>query len=245
MKEIEMDRAAPRPINEEALREAVEWAIATRRSIRAYLPTEVSRETIEEILDIARFAATGVNLQPWNVHVVSGKAKDRLCAAINEVNDNPALSEIHTDEWDYYPTEWISPYIDRRREVGWNLYGLLGIAKGDKERMHVQHGRNYSFFDAPVGLLFTVNRVMQQGCLLDLGMFMQNIMIAARAHGLDTCPQAAFMKYHKIIHTKLDLSANEMFVVGMSLGYADQEKIENTLLTKREGVASFTKFHSK
>lgn len=240
-----MDRAAPRPINEEALREAVEWAIATRRSIRAYLPTEVSRESIEEILDIARFAATGVNLQPWNVHVVSGKAKDRLCAAINEVNDNPALSEIHTDEWDYYPTEWISPYIDRRREVGWNLYGLLGITKGDKERMHVQHGRNYSFFDAPVGLLFTVNRVMQQGCLLDLGMFMQNIMIAARTHGLDTCPQAAFMKYHKIIHTELDLSANEMFVVGMSLGYADQEKIENTLMTKREGVASFTKFHSK
>lgn len=240
-----MDREGPPPMDKESLREAVEWAIATRRSIRAFLPTEIPRETIEEILDVARFAATGVNLQPWNVHVVTGAAKDRLCAAIHEVDNNSELASAHKDEWEYYPTEWISPYIDRRRDVGWNLYGLLNIHKGDKARMHVQHGRNYSFFDAPVGLLFTVNRVMQQGSLLDLGMFMQNIMVAARAHGLDTCPQAAFMKYHKIIAAELDISPKEMFVVGMSLGYADKEKIENTLITKREGVASFTKFYCK
>lgn len=232
-------------MEKESLREAVEWAIATRRSIRAFLPTEIPRETIEEILDVARFAATGVNLQPWNVHVVTGAAKDRLCAAIHEVDNNSELASAHKDEWEYYPTEWISPYIDRRRDVGWNLYGLLNIQKGDKARMHVQHGRNYSFFDAPVGLLFTVNRVMQQGSLLDLGMFMQNVMVAARAHGLDTCPQAAFMKYHKVIVAELDIPPKEMFVVGMSLGYADKEKIENTLITKREGVASFTKFYCK
>ncbi|TQK12805.1 nitroreductase [Herbaspirillum sp. SJZ130] len=240
-----MDREGPPPMNEESLRAAVEWAIATRRSIRAFLPAAVPRETIEEILDVARFAATGVNLQPWHVYVVTGAAKERLCAAIREVDDNPVLAAQHKDEWEYYPTDWISPYIDRRREVGWNLYGLLDIRKGDKERMHLQHGRNYSFFDAPVGLFFTVNRVMQQGSLLDVGMFMQNVMVAARAHGLDTCPQAAFMKYHKIIGAELDIPSTEMFIVGMSLGYADKEKIENTLVTKREGVASFTKFYSK
>ncbi|WP_233149322.1 nitroreductase [Herbaspirillum camelliae] len=232
-------------MDKESLREAVEWAIVTRRSIRAFLPTEVPRETIEEILDVARFAATGVNLQPWNVHVVTGSAKDRLCAAIHEVDNNHELSTAHKDEWEYYPTEWVFPYIDRRRDVGWSLYGLLNIQKGDKARMHIQHGRNYSFFDAPVGLLFTVNRVMQQGSLLDVGMFMQNIMVAARAHGLDTCPQAAFMKYHKIISVELGIPPEEMFIVGMSLGYADTEKIENTLITKREGVASFTKFYCK
>ncbi|MCA1322898.1 nitroreductase [Herbaspirillum sp. alder98] len=240
-----MEREGPPPMNDESLREAIEWAIATRRSIRAFLPTEVSRATIEEILDVARFAATGVNLQPWNVHVVTGAARTRLCAAIHAVDDTPRLAAQHSDEWEYYPTQWISPYIDRRREVGWNLYGLLGIEKGDKERMHTQHGRNYSFFDAPVGLFFTVNRVMQQGSLLDIGMFMQNVMIVARAHGLDTCPQAAFMKYHKIIRAELDVPSEEMFVVGMSLGYADNERIENTLITRREGVASFTKFHGK
>lgn len=240
-----MDREGPPPMHQESIREAVEWAIATRRSMRAFLPDQVPREAIDQILDVARFAATGVNLQPWHVHVVTGHAKDRLCAAIHEVDGNPVLAAQHQDEWEYYPTDWISPYIDRRRDVGWKLYGLLDIAKGDKARMHVQHGRNYSFFGAPVGLLFTVDRVMQQGSLLDLGMFMQNIMVAARAHGLDTCPQAAFMKYHKIIRAELDFSPQEMFVVGMSLGYADHQKIENTLITKREGVASFTKFHCR
>ncbi|MFJ3046470.1 nitroreductase [Herbaspirillum chlorophenolicum] len=235
----------PPVMNEDMLREAVEWAIATRRSVRAFLPTEVPREKIEEILDVARFAATGVNLQPWRVHVVTGSAKDRLCSAIREVDDNPALAAQHQDEWEYYPTEWRPPYIDRRRDVGWKLYGLLGIEKGDKARMHAQHGRNYSFFGAPVGLLFTIDRVMQQGSLLDYGMFMQNIMVAARAHGLSTCPQAAFMKYHKIIAAELGFAPDEKFVVGMSLGHADPEKIENTLITKRDGVASFAKFYSK
>lgn len=240
-----MDRAGlPPAIGQDMLREAVEWAITSRRSIRAFLPTAVAKEQIEEILDVARFAATGVNLQPWRVHVVTDAAKDRLCSAIHEVDSNPALAAQHQDEWDYYPTDWISPYIDRRREVGWNLYGLLGIQKGDKQGMHAQHGRNYSFFDAPVGLIFTVNRVMRQGSLLDCGMFMQNIMIAARTHGLSTCPQAAFMKYHKIISAELDFAADEMLVCGMSLGHAAPDKVENTLVTKREGVTSFTKFHN-
>jgi nitroreductase len=114
----------------------------------------------------------------------------------------------------------------------------------DKERMQAQHGRNYQFFDAPVGLFFTIDRVMQQGSLLDYGMFLQNIMIAARAHGLSTCHQAAFMKYHKVISEQLRLETTERFVVGMSLGFADASCIENTLVTERAEVGSFTTFYS-
>ena len=128
--------------------------------------------------------------------------------------------------------------------MGWDLYGLLGIAKGDKDRMHAQHGRNYAFFDAPVGLIFTIDRVMQQGSWLDYGMFLQNIMVAARARGLDTCPQAAFTQFHRIIQEHLSLGPQEMVVCGMALGHADPEAVENRLVTERAAVAEFTTFHA-
>jgi nitroreductase len=239
-----MERAGPPPGELASLRSAVEWAIATRRSVRAYLPRPVPEAIIQAILDVARYAATGVNIQPWKVHVVTGPAKDRVCAAIKKVDSDPTLSNMHSDEWGYYPDEWVSPYIDRRRALGWKLYGLLGIEKGDKQRMHEQHGRNYQFFDAPVGLFFTMDRVMERGSLLDYGMFLQNIMVMARTYGLSTCPQAAFMKYHKIIERELPLKPDEMFVVGMSLGYADDSRIENSLVSEREPSSSFAVFHS-
>ena len=144
---------------------------------------------------------------------------------------------------DYYPREWSTPYVERRRKVGWDLYGLLGIGKADKARMHAQHGRNYAFFDAPVGLIFTIDRVMRQGSFLDYGMFLQNVMVAARARGLDTCPQAAFMQFHRIIAAQLAIPASEMVVCGMSLGHADPSRRENELHTEREPVAAFTTFH--
>ncbi|WP_245005156.1 nitroreductase [Paraburkholderia sacchari] len=239
-----MERNGPPPATDpDVLRQTIEWALVSRRSIRAYLPTPVPQETVESILDVARFAATGVNLQPWRVHVVMGAARERISAAIERVHELPELDAAHQDAWDYYPREWTSPYLERKRAVGWQLYGLLGIEKGDKVRMHAQHGRNYRFFDAPVGLFFTIDRVMQQGSLLDYGMFLQNIMIAARAHGLSTCPQAAFMKYHALIADELRLAPNEMLVVGMSLGYADPASPENTLETERAPVTTFTTFH--
>jgi len=136
----------------------------------------------------------------------------------------------------------VSPYLERRRKVGWDLYALLGLGRENKHGMHSQHGRNYAFFDAPVGLIFTIDRIMEQGSWLDYGMFLQNIMIAAKARGLDTCPQAAFTQYHKIISEKLHLPANEMLVCGMALGYADKSKIENTLVTERDAVQHFVTF---
>ena len=222
---------------------AVDEAITSRRSIRAFLPPPVPRETIEDILRVASRAPSGTNTQPWKVHVLTGGAKERLSAAIRSAFDDPAERAKHTEEYAYYPTQWQPPYIDRRRKVGWDLYGLLGIGKTDKARMHAQHGRNYAFFDAPVGLIFTIDRVMQQGSWLDYGMFLQNIMVAARARGLDTCPQAAFTQFHRIIEAQLGLGPDEMVVCGMSLGHADPEAIENTLVTEREPVAGFTRFH--
>ena len=221
----------------------MDWAIVSRRSIRAFLPTPVSPEEIHAILDVARYAASGMNTQPWRVHVLTGAAKERLTAVIAAVDNDDDVTATLVEPYHYYPLEWLPPYVDRRRKVGWDMYGLLGIAKGDKARMHAQHGRNYRFFDAPVGLIFTVNRVLQAGSLMDYGMFLQSLMVAARARGLDTCPQVAFTKFHKVIHAELGIPDTEMVVCGMSLGHADPACIENTLLTERESVDSFSTYH--
>jgi nitroreductase len=221
---------------------AVDAALASRRSVRKFLPTPVARTTIEQILAVAARAPSGTNTQPWQVYVLTGAARQALSDKILAAYNDPAERARHAEEYDYYPTEWASPYIDRRRKIGWDLYGLLGIGKADKAAMHHQHGRNYRFFDAPVGLIFTIDRVMRQGSWLDYGMFLQNIMTAARGRGLDTCPQAAFMQFHRIITDHVGAGPQQMVVCGMSLGYADPDAVENRLVTEREPVAGFATF---
>jgi nitroreductase len=220
----------------------IDAALMSRRSIRAFLSTPVARDDIEAILQVAARAPSGTNTQPWKVYILTGEKKEKLSAEILNAYRDPALSRQHIQEYHYYPREWVSPYIDRRRKIGWDLYSLLGITRNDKTKMQAQHGRNYVFFDAPVGMIFTIDRVMELGSWLDYGMFLQNIMIAARGRGLDTCPQAAFTQYHKIISDVLGLPDGEQVVCGMSLGYADPARIENTLLTEREPVSGFAKF---
>ena len=222
--------------------EAVDAAITSRRSIRAFLDKPVERDEIARILDVAARAPSGTNTQPWKVYVLTGAARARLSNAILAVNADPDQARGHTEEYAYYPREWTSPYIDRRRKVGWDLYSLLGLGRDNKAGMAAQHARNYAFFDAPVGLIFTIDRIMAQGSWLDYGMFLQNIMVAARARGLDTCPQAAFTQYHRIISAELDLPASEMVVCGMALGWADPKRIENTLVTGREPSHGFARF---
>jgi nitroreductase len=221
---------------------AVDAAITSRRSIRAYLPTPVAREDVEAILEVAARAPSGTNTQPWKVHVLTGAAKDRLSGRILAAYADPAQNREHVEEYAYYPREWVSPFVDRRRKVGWDLYALLGLTRDNKSGMAAQHGRNYRFFDAPVGMIFTIDRIMEQGSWLDYGMFLQNIMIAARGRGLATCPQAAFTQFHRIISSELGLSENEMIVCGMALGYADPDRVENTLVTEREPVSAFARF---
>lgn len=217
-------------------------AITSRRSIRRFLPTPVPRTVVEDILRVAAQAPSGSNVQPWKVYVLSGEPLAALCGQLVAAHDDPQARAAHQAEYAYYPTDWFSPYIERRRATGWGLYGLLGIGKADRERMHAQHGRNYLFFDAPVGLIFTIDRRLQQGSWLDYGMFLQNIMIAARARGLDTCPQAAFIEWHRLILPHVGAPENEALVCGMALGHADPAAIENSLQTEREPVSGFTRF---
>ncbi len=220
----------------------VDEAITSRRSIRAFLPKPVERSDIEALLAVAARAPSGSNTQPWKVKVVTGAALKTLSDEILKAYMDPAQAASHTEEYNYYPKQWVAPYVDRRRKVGWDLYALMGLTRDNKAGMQAQHGRNYTFFDAPVGLIFTVDRVMEQGSWLDYGMFLQNIMVAARGRGLDTCPQAAFTIYHGVISRVLQLPVNEQLVCGMALGYADTSKIENSLITERESVEGFTQF---
>ncbi len=223
---------------------AVEAAIMTRRSVRAYLPTPIALETVARILEVASRAPSGTNTQPWKVYVLTGEKQKALSDRLVAAYDDPDERATHVEEYEYYPVEWRSPFVERRRKVGWDLYTLLGIARTDKERMHAQHRRNYRFFGAPVGLMFTIDRLMRQGSWLDFGMFLQSVMVAARGHGLDTCPQAAFTQFHRIIGDELGLPGNEQLVCGMSLGVADPGAIENSLVTEREPVSSFATFLS-
>jgi nitroreductase len=223
---------------------SVDAAIQSRFSARAFLPTPVPRETLEGILQVASRAASGTNTQPWKTYVLQGASRDglvqKVCAAHDALRDNPALAAQYKEEYDYYPEKWVSPYIDRRRENGWSLYGLLGITKADKDKMHAQHQRNYKLFDAPVGLMFTLDRVMGRGSLVDYGMFLQSIMVAARARGLHTCPQAAWNGFAKIILPHIGAGDNEMLVCCISLGYADESALVNTFRTPRVSAAEFT-----
>jgi nitroreductase len=225
---------------------SVDAAITSRMSARAFLPTAVPRETIEHILQVASRAPSGTNTQPWRVYVLQGASRDSLvqkcCAAHDALRADPSLGGQYREEYDYYPEKWVSPYIDRRRENGWGLYGLLGIGKGDKDKMHAQHQRNFRFFDAPVGLMFTLDKVMGRGSLVDYGMFLQNIMVAARGQGLHTCPQAAWNGFATIILPHIGAGEDEMLVCGMALGFADPADPVNGFHTPREAVASFTRW---
>ena len=227
-------------------RASVDAAICSRFSARAFLPRPVARETVEEILELASRAPSGTNTQPWKVYVLQGASltglSDQVCAAHDAIYADPALARDFREEYDYYPRQWVSPYIERRRENGWSLYGLLGITKGDKDRMHAQHQRNYRFFGAPLGFMFTVDRVLERGSLVDYGMFLQNVMVAARARGLHTCPQAAWNGYAKIILPHIGAGADEMLVCGMSMGYADEAALVNSFHTPREPAAAFTRW---
>jgi nitroreductase len=216
-----------------------EQAILTRRSVRSFLPDPVDRETVEHLLAVASRAPSGTNIQPWKVYVVAGDTKAALTAAILEAHDS---GTEYKREYEYYPLEFNAVHLSRRRKIGWDLYGLLGIEKGDKDKMHLQHGRNFLFFGAPVGLFFTIDRELQVGSWLDYGMFLQNIMVAARGVGLHTCPQAAFANYHAVIRGQLNIPEDEMVICGMSLGVIDPDAIENTLVTEREPVEGFTTF---
>ncbi|MCK8782898.1 nitroreductase [Roseomonas sp. NAR14] len=230
--------SADLPVHDPA---SVDAALRGRRSVRAYLPRPVDRALVEHLLALAARAPSGTNMQPWRVHVVTGAARERLCDAV-EAAFLAGAGEGES-EYRYYPKEFFEPYLSRRRKVGWDLYGLLGIARGETARMRAQHARNFRFFGAPVGMVMTIDRRLEIGSWLDYGMFLQGLMTAAVAHGLGTCPQAAFAGQHRTIREHLPLAAEEVVVCGMALGYPDWGATVNRLVTERVPVGEFATFH--
>jgi nitroreductase len=221
----------------------VDRAITSRRSVRAFLSKSVSREDIEIILQIASRAPSGANAQPWKVHVLTGQALRRLSERLLDEYNAPGGPAVQPRPYQYYPEEWVEPYLGRRRKVGFDMYRLLGIAKDERSRMQAQTARNYEFFGAPVGLIFAIDKRMPVGSWLDYGLFIQSIMISARGRGLDSCPQAAFIDYADTVAEFVGLPQSEMVVCGMSLGYADPDAVVNRLDTDRAPVSTFTVFH--
>ena len=220
----------------------VDEALASRRSVRAFLPRPVPRATVEEMLAVAARSASGTNIQPWRVHVLTGARKAALCARVVAAFDEPDAAEKYRSAFSIYPSQWVSPFVDRRRKVGWDLYGLLGIGKGDRARTHRQHARNFQFFDAPVGMIFTIHRSLGHAAWIDYGMFLGNLMTAARGRGLHTCPQFAWTQFHTIIAEELALPPEDNVLVGMALGYEDTTAIENSLRTERAPLSDWVSF---
>ena len=220
--------------------EIVDEALTSRRSVHAFLPTPVDDETVKDILRVAARAPSGTNMQPWKAYVVTGDKKQELSDAI--LNSGVRAEKAKWDEYRYYPDQFFEPYLTRRRAVGFALYSLLGIGRRDTDRMRAQHDRNFVFFDAPVGMIFTIDRRLNQGSWIDHGMFLQSIMIAARGRGLHTCPQAAFAPYHRQIRPLLGIPDEEIVVCGMALGYEDESKPENALRSERAPLDEFVTF---
>lgn len=214
-------------------------AVVGRRSVRRFLPTPVGEETVTAILEAASRAASGTNIQPWLVHTVTGASRDRLSKAVLAA----AVAEQTSLEYTYLAHPLPEPYLSRRRTVGFDLYAKYGVERSDMAGRKAAMLRNYDFFGAPIGLFYTMERDMALGSWLDCGMFMQNVMIVARAHGLETCPQQAWCDFGAVVHRELSIPDNHILLSGMALGHADPDAIENTLETSRAPVGEFNTWH--
>jgi nitroreductase len=221
-------------------REAVDNIMKRRFANRAFSQRAVSRHVVEEILDVARFAPSGANIQPWRVYVLGGAEKDRVSQALLKAHDD--ARDQHSSEYAYYAQQLPEPYLSRRDQFGQLFYGSLGIQQSDRVGRASQTAKNYGFFGAPIGLIFAIDRRLQVGSWLDLGMFVQNVMIAAGARGLQTCPQETFAKYHAVLRELLPIPTEEMVVCGMSVGFAEEAVARRGGLMPKIPVGEFAIF---
>lgn len=215
-------------------------AMRDRKSTRAYLDKPVARVTIESILDAARWAPSGVDCQPWQVAVVANETKKRISEALLAAR---VAKQPENPDYAYYPKEWNEPYKSRRKASGLALYQALNISKDDASARLKAWNNNYQFFGAPVGLLFFVDRSLSQGSWVDMGMFIENVMLAARGLGLETCPQASLAEYPDIVRGILNITETHALICGMALGYADTSAPVNRYRTEREQVRNFTTWY--
>jgi nitroreductase len=215
-------------------------AIQSRSSIRAFKPDPVAKDTIDHILEISQRSPSGTNTQPWHIYICAEKIKQAISDDVIELAQ--AGKGRPYEEYDYYPAKWKEIHQNRRRGIGWSLYGLLGIEKGDREGSMRQTMRNFQFFDAPVGIFITVDSYVGRGSWADAGMYAQTLMLAAKGFGLDTCPQAAWIPFQEPIFRHLGIPDDQDLVTGMCLGYADLDAIENTLVSDREEMVNVAHF---
>ena len=215
-------------------------AIESRKSIRAFTDQPVEKELLDKLLQISQRSPSGTNTQPWYVYLCTGDVKQAITDDVLKMAAEGKSKKY--EDYDYYPPVWRDVHQARRRAVGWGLYGLLGIEKGDREGSARQGARNFKFFDAPVGLFVTVDSYVTRGSWADTGMYIQTIMLAARGFGLHTCPQAAWIPLQEPVFKHLGIPDDQELVTGMSLGYADKDAIENTLVSEREDVSNVARF---
>jgi nitroreductase len=220
-------------------RNETEAAILSRRSVRGFRPDPIPREVVEHLLDVAARAPSGSNMQPWRVVALAGAELARLCDGVVTAFE---AGSVDASDYDYYPSPMFEPYLGRQREIGWALYGLLGIARGERAKARAHVAWNLRFFGAPVGLICVIDRRLRIGSWLDYGMFLENIAIAARAAGLDSCPMAVFAQYPRTIRHLLGLPDSDVVICGMALGREDTAAPANALRTARVPARTFASF---
>ncbi|MEA3406039.1 MAG: nitroreductase [Pseudomonadota bacterium] len=218
----------------------VTQAILQRHSVRAFLDQAVSEEIIKKILETARFAASGVNMQPWQVAVVTGQTKQQVS---QQMVNAFRQGKKEVMDYAYYPKNWIAPYKNRRVETGKQLYQALDIQRENKEARLKQWEANYRSFDAPIMLLFFIDPSLETGSYLDYGLFLQNIMLLAEEAGLATCPQGALAEFPNLIKTALNKPDDKILLGGMALGYEDKQHPVNQYRTSRVNVDEFCSFY--
>jgi nitroreductase len=220
---------------------SVSDAILSRHSCRSFTAQSVADATIRRVLETARFAPSGGNLQPWMVHVLSGASMARFRAQLTPkflANPLGGSAEYHV-----YPPDLKEPYRSRRHKNGEDLYRLIGIAREDKAARHRQFAQNYNFFGAPVGMFFFLDRIMGPPQWSDLGMLIQNIMLLAREQGLQTCAQESWAIWHKEVAEFLGVDSNLMLFCGLALGHGDHAAPINSLRTDRAAFDEFAVCH--
>lgn len=218
----------------------VSAALKARKSTRAFLPKEVEPEKIKRILEAARHSPSGTNTQPWQVAVVTGKKKRQLCERMEQAFRGGTMGKM---DFQYYPDKWEGIYKERRRACGLQMYSTLDIKREDKQLQQDQWAANYRAFDAPVSLFFFIDSILETGSYLDYGMFIQSIMLMAVEEGLATCPQAALGEYPDIIRQELGYPEDKRLIVGLAMGYEDEEAVINSYRTPRDEVDAFTRFY--
>jgi nitroreductase len=215
--------------------------VRRRRSVRAYLDKDVSRAQIEAILDTARYAPSGGNMQPWQVHVLGRRTindlRDAILAAVAERGHEEA------GDYRYYPAEPLEPYTDRIRQAGHDLYEALGIGRRDVAARRAQKLKNFDFFGAPAGLLVTIDARLERGSWIDIGLFLNALSLAIVSQGLGCCLQASFSSHGDAVRKVLDLDAQTLVVCGVAVGHADETHPVNRQPLRRQTVAESARFH--